>query len=521
MHKAQSLFNHLTLYRNIALITSVFLILSVGSGIGVMISHPEAGRLESHATYTAVISAISGLVVLIIGYTMLKNNFARAGQLTQTMFASLSKDSLTGALNRAYFLSRLKEVVYHKSPTKVGYIHLDMDGLKKLNDGSGHAVGDAALKALVASIRDILPNATIGRLGGDEFGIFITDCDNRNALLNVSQQILDHLNKPVFLKGRKAILSATMGIALAPADATCVDELISKADLALYEGKRAGRKMAVSYHKDMGSEERYQRFIERELRAAILMNQLELHYQPIFKADGITIATYEALVRWSHPVRGMIPPMDFIPIAEKSELIDKLGDWVLRRVCMDLESLNVPFININVSVAQLHRADFADRFAQIVKETGVDGSRLIVEVTETLPLEARSIEIANLEALRAHNIRIAIDDFGAGNASLSYLKNQAFDILKIDRSFITTFESNPMDFRMVKAICQLAQSANIIVVVEGVETESQFETLKAIGGLYYQGYLFGRPQSLNQIVRARLTAEKAQMQQIERDTVAA
>ncbi|MCS6759168.1 MAG: bifunctional diguanylate cyclase/phosphodiesterase [Candidatus Devosia euplotis] len=362
-----------------------------------------------------------------------------------------------------------------------------MDNLKVLNDSAGHGAGDAALLHLAATIREMLPSALVGRLGGDEFGIAVFGHDNRPALKRLGEELLRQLERPVSIAGRLVPLAATIGIALAPLDATDVDELISKADLALYKGKKSGRHIVVPFDADTLSDERHRRFVERELRAALMLDELELHYQPVFDAER-TIKSHEALIRWRHKVRGVIPPGQFIAIAEGSDLIDKVGQWVLRRACCDLPRLGTPVV-VNVSPAQLRHADFAPRFAAVLAETGTDPRRIIVEITETVPLQARGIELANVDALRALGVRIAIDDFGAGRASLQYLRGFAFDIIKIDRTYVCNLSDGRIDVIIVSAICDIARSLP-------VETEAQFSLLRAAGCILFQGFLLGRSHPL-------------------------
>ncbi len=211
---------------------------------------------------------------------------------------------------------------------------------------------------------------------------------------------------------------------------------------------------------------------------------------------GGRVTSHESLVRWQHRVRGIVPPADFIPVAEASELIDSVGDWVLRRACRDRLALGPTPLAVNVSSAQLRRPDFADRFEAILRETGTPGGELIVEITETVPLTAGTIETANIEALRRMGVRIAIDDFGAGHASLDYLRNFKFDILKLDRSLVANIASNRVDAMLVSAICRIARVIGVSVVAEGVETEAQRDALIGLGCTHLQGYLLGRPAPL-------------------------
>ncbi len=261
--------------------------------------------------------------------------------------------------------------------------------------------------------------------------------------------------------------------------------------------------MVVAFDAAMLGDERHRRFVERELRAALLLDELELHYQPVFDSER-NITSHEALVRWRHKVRGIISPAAFIAIAEESDLIDKVGEWVLRRACQDLPQLRTP-VAVNVSPAQLRHADFAPRFAELLAETNTDPHDIIVEITETVPLQAQGIELANVDALRALGVRIAIDDFGAGHASLQYLRGFAFDIIKIDRTYVSSLGRSRVDAIIVAAICDIARALPVEVVAEGVETEEQFALLRAAGCTRYQGFLLGRPAPL----RARRIASAA------------
>lgn len=409
--------------------------------------------------------------------------------------ARTNRDALTGVFTRAYFLEALGAHVFHGSQTAVGYLQLDMDNLKILNDSAGHAAGDAALVHLSRVIDQVVPGALVGRLGGDEFGIMIAGHDNKAALRRVGEALLRGLERPVNISGRAVRLSASIGVALAPQDAVDVTDLVSKADLALYKAKKGGRHAVVAFDPDMLGDERHRRFIERELRAALLMEELELHYQPVLGTD-MAIRSHEALVRWRHQVRGMIPPAQFIPIAEESDLIVKLGEWVLRRACGDLAELGGLPVAVNVSPVQLRQADFARSFAAILQDTGTDPRAIIVEVTETVPLDAGEIAMANLAALRKLGVRIAIDDFGAGHASLQYLRGFAFDIIKIDRSYVANMGSSRIDGMIVSAVCEIARALPVEVVAEGIETQEQFNQLRLAGCSGFQGYLLGRPQPL-------------------------
>ncbi|MEO5804886.1 GGDEF and EAL domain-containing protein [Devosia sp.] len=496
MRSDQSLSNIIDAYRRVSVSVGglvAALLLLIVAAIALLPSS------EARPLQMLVVAAGLGVVVLIIlrlGYRAMRLRIEQADTEKRAGLASAHRDALTGVMTRSHFLENLKRSVYHGSSASVGYMQVDMDNLKIINDLNGHSAGDAALVHLIDMVTRLMPGAFVGRLGGDEFGIAIVGHDNKLALKRLGDTLLAQLSEPTLIGGRRLRLSATVGVAMSPQDTTDCNELISKADLALYKGKRNGRACVVAFEEDMLGDERHRRFVERELRAAILMNELELYYQPVFAADGVTLRSYEALVRWQHRVRGTISPVQFVPVAEQSDLIDKLGDWVLRRACLDLAALGTASVAINVSAAQLRRPDFAQRFATIVAQTGADPHQLIVEITETVPLLSSGTEMDNLSQVRATGVRVAIDDFGAGHASLQYLRAFTFDIIKIDRTYVSSIASNRMDAMIVAAICEIARSLPVEVIAEGVEEHEQLALLQAAGCTGFQGYLLGRPQPI-------------------------
>ncbi len=478
---------------------ALVLVMAMISALGYF-SDPRAPELIA----ARVIAAASLLLLLRWGYVRLKQELQSAGDEQRQLLDLAYRDALTGAHTRSYFFSALKENL-HGNDRPLAYMQIDMDNLKVLNDSHGHGAGDTALVHLVKTLKQMLPEALIGRLGGDEFGIALVGQDNKAALVRLGDRILATLGQPIMIEGRPIRLSATIGVALWPQDAAEADELITKADLALYKGKKEGRATTVAFEAELMADERHKRFVERDLRAAILLNELELHYQPIFAADGVTRQSYEALVRWQHPVRGMVPPCDFIGIAEQSDLIDKLGDWVLRRAAADLAQLGTANVGINVSVVQLRRADFAERVTAILADSGVTGSQVVIEITESLPLQSGTVELGNIETLRALGVRVAIDDFGTGFASLEYLRGFPFDIIKIDRSYVMNLPSSRIDGLIVSAIAKIARSLKVEVIAEGVETTEQLEFLQRAGVTGLQGYLLARPEPL-QLLAPRLAS---------------
>lgn len=495
------------------IVTFGMLLVALSFGLAVSASL----NLFGPGLWSAALLALGGLAALlaVVSLQVSLSRLRRDGLSLNAGFrrhlSEVNRDALTGVLNRAQFLAELGEQVRRNSDRQVAYVQIDLDHLKAINDGVGHAAGDAALKHLVSAIRAVVPDALIGRLGGDEFAVALFDCNSTRPAQRLCEQINERVKDPLSIDGRKFSLSATMGIACFPGDARSVDELISNADLALYKGKKMGRRRAVVFERDMYADKRYERSITRELRAAILLDELDVYYQPIFASDGKTLRAYESLVRWQHPVRGLISPGEFIAIAEKSDLIDDVGYWVLKRACRDLPALAAPYVSVNVSVSQLRRPGFADEFKRIAEESGVNPSSLMIEVTESVPLNAGGVEATNLRNIQALGVRIAIDDFGAGNASLSYIRQFRFDVLKIDKSYIESIATSRMDAMLVGAVCRIARAADMEVVAEGVETREQLETLGATSCCSMQGYLLGRPEPLQRILyrRSRQVASAA------------
>ena len=481
-------------YRRIALAVAVLVVAIVITRILAFFSLLGPG-IQAVLPGAGLATAFVLLAILAYGHGWLSRQLKATAEQAQLARTRANRDALTGVFNRAYLLEALADDVFHGADRPVGYLQLDMDNLKVLNDSAGHAAGDAALVHLARTIEQVIPGGILGRLGGDEFGVIILGHDNKPALRRLGEELLRQLERPITIQGRPVRLSASIGVALAPQDAVDPTDLISKADLALYKGKRAGRHSVLCFDPDMLGDERHRRFVERDLRAALLMDELEVHYQPVFGAD-LSIRSHEALVRWRHQVRGMIAPSQFIPIAEESDLIGKLGSWVLRRACADLAALGGLPVAVNVSPVQLRQAGFAQEFAAVLAATRTDPRLIIVEITETVPLNAGDVEMTNLEALRTLGVRIAIDDFGAGHASLQYLRGFAFDIIKIDRSYVANLGSSRIDGMIVSAICDIARALPVEVVAEGIETQEQFSKLRQAGCTGFQGFLLGRPQPL-------------------------
>jgi diguanylate cyclase (GGDEF)-like protein len=440
------------------------------------------------------------LLIISIGFLLMKKSLSQM-QAEESEETAARVDPVTQALTRADFLEDLRKLVQTSGNRRHAYVMLDLDHLKALNDTFGHAAGDEALAQLVRICREDLPDALIGRLGGDEFALLITDCGSRGEVVQAVKALLERLRLPMQINGRTMRLSATAGIALSPDDTHIALELVNLADLALYKAKQA-RGSVLSYNARMLVDDRYARLLARELRAAIYLNQLDMHYQPIIAEDGVEQTAFEALIRWHHPLRGTIPPAEFISVAEQSTLIEEVGEWVIRRVIRDAVRFGMYQFGINVSAVQLRQPSFATFVKNELEAAGLPGSRMVLEITETVLLDFGSVERANLEGLREAGVMIVLDDFGSGFASLQYLRKFRFDCLKIDKSYVHAAGSSDVDMTFVTAITELARALGTRVLAEGVETEEQYLLMRAAGCQRFQGYYFGRPAALPELVRS-------------------
>ncbi len=409
-------------------------------------------------------------------------------------------DALTGAMMRGHFLDELKRSVGRPlEPRQATLVLVDIDHFKQLNDSFGHPLGDAVLVHVVRAMKRIFPDGAVGRLGGDEFGIILRDCDMQTTLAR-ADILLGTLRGGIHHENHTIALSASIGAALAPLHATQPKELMLLADVALYESKAAGRGRMTVFDRGMLSDKRHRRFVERELRAAIYMNELELHYQPVINADG-SVFGLEGLVRWRHGVRGLIPPDEFIPIAESSVLIDSLGEWVFRRACADIDDFPGYHVGINVSGEQLKRDEFVAMLARVLDETGRSAERFVLEITETVVTTATPDVLRRLAAARSMGFRVALDDFGTGFCGFNYLKTLPVDSIKVDKSYIQSLSEDEVARVLVSALAQIARIRDLTIVAEGVETELDFTLAKAAGCNRFQGYHFARPAPKEQLVR--------------------
>jgi diguanylate cyclase (GGDEF)-like protein len=407
-------------------------------------------------------------------------------------------DLLTGIANRTYFMERLEEAAARLRRRHMPFtvIMLDLDRFKNVNDSLGHPAGDALLKETTYRLKSTLREIDfLARFGGDEFAIILEAGENqREAATAVANRILDILTAPYNINGNMVSIGTSIGIASAPADGSDPDALMKKADLALYRTKSEGRNGYRFFDERMTVEAEARRLMEAELRGALARNELEVHYQPIIDVKTQKVFGVEALARWRHPTKGYIEPAEFIPLAEETGLIHTLGEFVLQKACTD--AMGWPShikVAVNISPMQFRKCSLLDIILCVLVETGLAPERLELEITETTLLEEETPHFAVMHRLKNLGISISLDDFGTGYSSLSYLTMFPFDKIKIDRSFTKNLTHRSDCAAIVSAVLALGAGLELATVAEGVETEPQFEMLRAAGVQFAQGYLFGRP----------------------------
>lgn len=420
-------------------------------------------------------------------------------------------DFLTGLPNRKYFHDHLRKAIKRVEGTNrpFGLLFLDLDRFKAVNDSLGHAAGDALLKVVASRIREcVRAHDFVARLSGDEFVVLIEDLQRTEVAAGLARKIAERMTEGVSLNGHETFISTSVGIALYPKDGNTLEDLLKNADAAMYDVKEKGRNGVQFFHSRMneGGLERLQ--LEGQLRRALERNEMTLHYQAKVLASTSVIIGAEALLRWHHPDHGLMSPSKFVPLLEETGLIVDFWDWIIRKVCEDmlrLDQLSNRRINVavNISPRQFGKRNLREGLIRAVNGTGIDPSRLELELTESLLMEEPQQASQILQELRELGIGgIAIDDFGTGYSSLAYLKRFPITRLKIDRSFVVGIEQGNQDEAIVQAILALARSLDLQVTAEGVETFEQAASLTAQGCHELQGYYFGKPVSLENFIVA-------------------
>ena len=434
-------------------------------------------------------------------------------KLTQERLSFLANfDSLTGLPNRMLFRDRLEQAMARarRSSEPMALMFLDLDHFKVINDSLGHEVGDELLRRVADLLRGCLRSVdslaraeagetfTVSRLGGDEFTVIAEHLSSAEDAAHIARRILDALESPIHLFEHELHVSASIGISMYPSDDTDQDGLVRHTDMAMYRAKAMGRGTFSFFSEELSAEVAARLLLESQLRRALERHEFVLHYQPKANLETGIVTGVEALIRWHAPGRGLVPPDRFIRVLEDSGLILPVGAWAIRTACAELatwDRAGLPPLSlaVNLSARQFRQPYLARFIEDALSETGIDPKRLEIELTESMLMEDNEATNGVLAALAAMGVRVAMDDFGTGHSSLSYLKRFDIDTLKIDRSFVSELPQDPEDKAIATAIVAMGHSLHMKVVAEGVETEAQAQCLRELGCDEMQGYLLSRP----------------------------
>jgi len=423
-------------------------------------------------------------------------------------------DALTDLPNRTLFRARMDEALAARRGSKSAFaiLYLDLDNFKIVNDTLGHAVGDLLLRSVAARLKECIREGDIvSRFGGDEFAIMFRGGRGGGVaeMERLAQRLVERLRQPFSIEGNELSIGTCVGIAIAGTDGLDSDELLRNADMALYRAKNEGRGTYRFFEAAMKAELNARRALEYDLRAALGAGEFEVHYQPIVNLKTMTVVSFEALIRWKHPTRGQVSPVEFIPVAEETGLIVAIGEWVLRRACADaLFWPDATRVSVNLSAAQLRTGNFAQTVFGALSAAGLAPNRLELEITESVLLQDGEATLAVLHQLRSLGIRTCMDDFGTGYSSLSYLRSFPFDKIKIDRSFVAEINEREDCRAIVASITDLGRSLNMVTTAEGVESRAQFDTISEIGCAEIQGFYFGHPVPAQEIGEAFARIER-------------
>lgn len=438
------------------------------------------------------------VVLLIIGWMTgrrlkAEENSARKEALRDRLSGLSNRDGLGLAVDR--FVAEARQ-----TKRNVLLLYLDLDGFKEVNDSYGHGTGDQLIRAVAAGLDVLIPeDAVLARIGGDEFAIaFLSDAENA-AALQLAEQILDFLAEPLEVGRRIVVVGASIGIAMSSLGSIAREELVRRADLAMYKAKEAGRARMTLYDPAMDTDRAQRNALELDLRMAIESGDLTLAYQPLVDAATHEMNGVEALVRWNRPGHGPVSPEVFIPIAETSGLIESLGLFVLRKACETAKQWPELKISVNVSPGQFRNPAFTDYVRYVLKQTEIEASRVTLEITEGYMIQNPQRTRLSIERLKSLGVKVALDDFGSGFSSIGYLRQFGFDRIKIDRSLVTDIIGDSRQREMLQATVALARALDIPVTAEGIETEEQAVALRLFGCDSLQGYFFGKPMTADHI----------------------
>jgi diguanylate cyclase (GGDEF)-like protein len=468
--------------------------------------HRTWGAIFDQATVNApAYSLFTGFLSFVLVFAMglgvviwlLEEEHDRASTVADEIAQLAFHDPLTGLPTRKLLLDHLGLAIpqARRDKVKLAVIFIDLDRFKNINDSLGHSAGDRVLQTIANRVKCVLREAdTVARMGGDEFVVLAPDINGIDDTVHVAQKVRDAIREPMQVEGRELFVSCSMGIALYPNDGDEAELLLKNADTAMYRAKSQGSDLFQLYTPQMNAHAVEQLALETALRRAVESFEFELHYQPIVRTGDGHICTLEAMLRWRHPVLGLVRPEQFLPLAESSGMIVPIGEWTLRTACKQLSDLRLtgyPELRmaVNISSRELKQPDFVDKVRIVLAEQALPASAVELEITEMSATQSETAIIERLRVLREMGVRISIDDFGTGFSSVSVLRVFPVDSLKIDTSFVRDLVLDPNDAAIAAAVVALAKSMGLEVVAEGVENPSQLEFLRAHGCEMWQGYL--------------------------------
>ncbi len=475
-----------------------------GSWEGEILQKRKTGELyPSWVGITAVRDEEGDLVSFVCFFSDISERKASERRIHRLAYY----DALTHLPNRTLFQDRLHTALQQaeRNGQWVVLMFLDLDRFKPINDSLGHAAGDRMLQEVATRLSAcVSQDDTVARMGGDEFTLLLPSQGDREIALKraiqVAELILGRLARPFTLEGREFFVTASIGVALSPQDGTELSLLMKNADTAMYHAKEMGKNNFQFYQAEMNARALERLELESDLRRALELGEFVLHYQPQFTGDGRRLTGAEALLRWQHPRRGLVPPSEFIPVLEEIGLVAQVGDWLLAEACKQLRSwhkakVRVPKVSVNLSARQFADGQLGERIAAILYETGIPPACLELELTESILMSDVAEAMQILSGLKRLGLAIAVDDFGTGYSSLNYLKQFPIDVLKIDRSFVDGLPHGEQDAQIARAIIAMAHSLNLMVIAEGVESQAQLDFLREHGCDEVQG---GRPMPAEQ-----------------------
>lgn len=447
------------------------------------------------------VSAVHNRNGEVVQYISIFSDISEKKVTEERIYHLAHYDIVTGLRNRVAFHDQLANAIVHagRQQQQFALLYLDLDNFKLINDASGHPFGDMLLKHVAMRIKAVIREEDlIARLGGDEFVILLTDIKTSQDAALVAEKVLDEMARPVILENNEIVVTGSMGISTYPVDGMDADTLLKHADVAMFRAKDKGRNSFQFFTAEMNAQAEERLLLESDMRKGLQNDEFLLHYQPKVNVESGEITGCEALVRWQHPKRGMIPPNVFIPVAEETGLIRQLGEWVMRTACAQQKSWQLSnladiAVAVNISGRQFISQRLIAEVQRIIEETDIDAKYLELELTESIIMENVEENIEILEQLHDMGVKLSIDDFGTGYSSMAYLKRFPIDKLKIDQSFVRDIATDPDDAAIVNATTALGHNLHMEVIAEGVETKQQLQFLKDSGCDEIQGYFFSRP----------------------------